>query len=185
MSDRTNRAARPGLGGACCRPAIIASSSSSACVIAMVCILVGGHLYGRYLASRDLAGRDNAIEQLRDPKSEAQRQLDDQSAQADRIAGKARQVQATLDAIMPSAEHLSTSSPINRSIVGDGHLTVGLVGSPSQRKRQAQYQRQAAVGGAGQVIDVAPDPRRNVRCGAVLRMFKAVLYASCTPAKPQ
>ena len=32
----------------------------------------------------------------------------------------------------------STSIPINRVIVGDGRLTIGLVGSPAQRERHAE-----------------------------------------------
>ena len=39
---------------------------SIACIVAVLAILIGGHLYGQFLASRDLGGRDNTIEQLND-----------------------------------------------------------------------------------------------------------------------
>ena len=157
----------------------------AACVIAVVCILVGGHLYGRYLSARDLGGRDNAIAQLRAQDQKTKRMLDAKSAEATELQIKLDKVQAALNAIMPS-QNTFNIQPNQSLIVGDGRLTVGLVGSPSNESVTLDINGKQQSVDAGQIVDV--EPYSSTKCQVQVQsfdMFKAVLVASCTPAKPQ
>jgi uncharacterized protein YlxW (UPF0749 family) len=157
----------------------------AACVISIVCILVGGHLYGRFLSSRDLGGRDNAIQQLVAQNQKLKRQLDEKSAQVTQLQTKLDQVQATLKAIMPAADTYNVS-PNQSLVVGNGHLTVGLVGSPGNEGVTLNINGKDQMVAAGQLISVNPDPSTACRVQVQsFDMFKAVLVASCSGAKPQ
>jgi uncharacterized protein YlxW (UPF0749 family) len=154
-------------------------------VISIVCILVGGHLYGRFLSSRDLGGRDNAIQQLVAQNQKLKRQLDEKSAQVTQLQTKLDQVQATLKAIMPAADTYNVS-PNQSLVVGNGHLTVGLVGSPGNEGVTLNINGKDQMVAAGQLISVNPDPSTACRVQVQsFDMFKAVLVASCSGAKPQ
>lgn len=185
MSDRTNesRADSP-------RRRLFATADKrlvivAACVLAILCILIGGHLYGRYLSARDLGGRDNAIEQLRAQSQKLKRQLDEKSAQATELDAKLKKVQASLNAIMPS-QNTFNIEPNQSLVVGDGHLTVGLVGAPGNESVTLNINGKQQPVGAGQIINVAPDSSTNCQVQVQsFDMFKAVLVASCTGAKAQ
>ncbi|HYA06323.1 MAG TPA: hypothetical protein VEF90_10570 [Xanthobacteraceae bacterium] len=156
-----------------------------ACVVTIVGILVGGHLYGRYLASLDLGGRDNAIEQLRAESQAQKRKIDEQSAQLTAMQVKLNNVQSQLESIMPSANTYNIN-PNQTLIVGDGRLAIGMIGSPSNDSVMLAIngKQQAAI--AGEVINVAADP--STSCRVTLQsfdVFKAVIVASCGGAKPQ
>jgi len=156
-----------------------------ACVVTVLCILIGGHLYGRYLSARDLGGRDNAIEQLRAQDQSTKRQLDAMSARATELDAQLRKVQATLNAIMPVANTYNIE-PNQSLIVGSGHLTVGLVGSPGNERVTLNINGKDQSVAAGQVVNVTPDPSTNCQVQVQsFDMFKAVLVASCASAKPQ
>jgi hypothetical protein len=155
------------------------------CVIAVVCVLVGGHLYGRYLSSLDLGGRDNAIEAIRAENQKTKRQLDAKSAQATELQAKLDKLQATLSAIMPS-QNTFNIQPNQSLVVGDGRLTVGLVGSPGNENVTLDINGKQQVVDAGQTVTVALDASTNCQVQVQsFDMFKAVLVASCTGAKPQ
>lgn len=157
----------------------------AACVICILCILVGGHLYGRYLSARDLGGRDNAIEQLVAQNQKLKRQLDDKSAQVTQLQTKLDQVEATLKAIMPAGDTYNVS-PNQSVVVGNGHLTVGLVGSPGNEGVTLNINGKDQTVAAGQLISVNPDASTACRVQVQsFDLFKAVLVASCSGAKPQ
>lgn len=157
----------------------------AACVISIACILIFGHLYGRWLSARDLGGRDNAIEQLRAETQKTKRQLDEMSAKATQLQVKLEQTQAALNVIMP-AKNTYNINPNQSLVVGDGHLTVGLVGSPANEGVTLSINGNAQTVAAGQVVDVAPDA--STACHVQVQsfdVFKAVLVASCGGAKAQ
>jgi hypothetical protein len=158
---------------------------AAACVITVVCILVGGHLYGRYLSSLDMGGRDNAIAELRAQDQKTKRELDAKSAEATELQTKLDKAQAALSAIMPSQNTFNVQ-PNQAVVLGDGHLTVGLVGSPNNENVTLDINGKQQQVDAGQVIDVAPDA--STKCQVQVQsfdMFKAVLVASCKPAQQQ
>lgn len=155
----------------------------AACVIAIVCILVGGHLYGRYLSARDMAGRDGVIAQLGAQNQSYKRQLDEKSAQITGLETKLDKAQAELHAIMPAVNTYGID-PNQSLVVGEGHLTIGLVGSPGNDSVSLTINGKPQVVAAGQTIDIAPDP--STSCQVKVQsfdMFKAVVTASCTAGK--
>lgn len=156
-----------------------------ACVITILAVLIGGHLYGRFLSARDLGGRDNAIEQLVAQNQKTKRQLDEMSAKSTQLQIKLDQAQATLDGIMPAKDAYNIT-PNQSLIVGNGRLTVGMVGSPGNEGVTLNINGKTQVVAAGQVVDAAPDA--STACHVQVQsfdMFKAVLVASCSGPKAQ
>ena len=156
---------------------------AAACVISILVILVGGHLYGRYLSSRDLGGRDNAIQQLVAQNQKLKRQLDEKSDQATQLQAKLDRVQATLNAIMPSKDSYNIN-PNQSLVVGDGHLTVGLVGAPGNEGVTLNINGKDQTVAAGQLISVTVDASTACRVQVQsFDMFAAKVMASCAGAK--
>ena len=184
MSDSTEAAGAAGL-----RRRRLNDNSTfvilAACVISIVCILVGGHLYGRFLSARDLGGRDNAIEQLVAQNQKAKRQLDEKSAQVTLLQTKLDQVQASLNALMPSANTYNIN-PNQSLVVGNGRLTVGMVGAPGNEGVTLNINGKEQTVAAGQIVAAAPDASTDCRVQVQsFDMFKAVLVATCSGAKAQ
>jgi hypothetical protein len=159
--------------------------SAVACIVAIVVILVGGHLYGRYLANKDLGGRDNAIEQLRTESQQQKRNIDQKSAQLTELQATVDRTKALLEAIMPTKDTYNIM-PNQTLIVGDGRVTVGLVGSPSNESVTLTVNGKQQVVMAGQAVKAGSDPSANCQVAVQsFDMFKAVLTVSCVGAKGQ
>lgn len=157
----------------------------TACIVTIVGILVGGHLYGLYLASLELTGRENALEQLRSESQKLKTHADDLSAQVTDLQAKLDGVQAALHAIMPS-NNIYNIVPNQSLLVADGHLTVGMVGSPGNEGITLDINGKQQTLAAGQIVSVAADPSTTCQVGVQsFDMFKAVLTATCSGAKGQ
>jgi hypothetical protein len=156
-----------------------------ACIVAIVVILVGGHLYGRYLANKDLGGRDAAIEQLQTESQQLKRSIDLKSLQLTQLQVKVDKTQAQLESIMPTKDTYNIM-PNQTLIVADGRVTVGLVGSPGNESVMLNVNGKSQLATAGQVIAAGSDPSANCQVAVQsFDMFKAVLTASCAGAKGQ
>jgi hypothetical protein len=154
-------------------------------IIIIVGILIGGHLYGRYLSSIDLAERVAQIEQLRAESQKQKRDIDSKSQQLTALQDKLTKTQAALDAIVPSA-HTYNISPNQTLILGDGHLTVGMVGPPGNDSVLLNINGKSQTVAAGQPLRIDPDPA--TQCLLNLQSFdafKAVIVATCGAAKAQ
>jgi|SRR6516165_8797862 hypothetical protein len=81
-------------------------------------------------------------------------QSDSLSAELTAMEAKLESTQAALDSIMPSPNTYTIYPNLTR-IVGDGHLMVGMVGTPGNDAIVNGKQQPLA---AGQTINVAPDP---------------------------
>jgi hypothetical protein len=151
-------------------------------VVVLIGILVGGYLYGQFLAARDLGGRDTIIEQLRSENQKLKRSGDEAQAQLSNMSTKLKSTQATLEAILPSANTYNIV-PNQTLIVAEGHITVGLIGTPANEGILLKINGKQQTVSAGQVIPVDVPGASN--CQVTLQsfdMFKAVLNATC--AKP-
>lgn len=157
---------------------------SVAVIASALAILIGGHLYGRFLSSRDLGGRDNAIEQLSAQSQNFKVHADNLSAQVTDLQVKLEKTQAMLDAIMPSV-NTYIINPNQSLIVSDGRLTIGLVGSPGNESITLDINGRQQTAAAGQVIPVAVGSSACQVQVQSFDMFKATLVASCGGAKPQ
>jgi cell division protein FtsB len=154
-------------------------------IIIIVGILIGGHLYGRYLSSIDLADREAQIEQLRAESQKQKRDIDSKSQQLTALQDKLTKTQAALDAIMPSA-HTYNINPNQTLILGDGHLTVGLVGPPANDSVVLNINGKSQTVAAGQTLNITADPATQCQINVQsFDVFKAVVVATCAAAKAQ
>jgi hypothetical protein len=137
------------------------------------------------LSSIDLAEREAQLEQLRAESQKQKRDIDSKSQQLSTLQGKLTKTQAALDAIMPSA-HTYNINPNQTLILGDGHLTVGLVGPPANDSVLLNINGKTQAVAAGQTLTITPNP--TTQCQINLQsfdVFKAVVVATCAAAKAQ
>jgi cell division protein FtsB len=154
-------------------------------IIIIVGIIIGGHLYGRYLSSIDLAEREAQLEQLRAESQKQKRDIDSKSAQLTSLQDKLNKTQAALDAIMPSA-HTYNIDPNQTLILGDGHLTVGLVGAPGNDSVLLNINGKQHTVAAGQTLNITPDPATQCTINVQsFDVFKVAVVATCAAAKAQ
>ncbi len=180
QSDRSPRASRGRRFGAEYRTTAIMVA-----IIIIIGILVGGHLYGRYLSSIDVADREAQIEQLRAESQKQKRDIDSKSQQLTTLQDKLNKTQAALDAIMPSA-HTYNINPNQTLILGDGHLTVGLVGPPTNDSVLLNINGKAQTVAAGQTLNITADPATQCQINVQsFDVFKAVVVATCAAPKAQ
>jgi hypothetical protein len=146
---------------------------------------IGGHIYGRQLARGDIQERDTAIIDLRADVQKLEGLINEQNGKLAALQTKLTTVQAALDAIIPS-QNAYTIRPNQSLIVGGGHLTVALVGNPTNDGINIDIngKQQSAV--AGDIIRFSPVSSTNCRLDVQsFDMFKAVIIASCANAKAQ
>ncbi len=146
---------------------------------------IGGHMYGRQLARSDTQERDAAIIELRADLQKLDGQINEQNGKLAALQTKLTGVQATLEAIMPSA-NTYTIQPNQSVIAADGRLTLGLVGPPANEGVTININGKQQLVAAGDVVHLAPDS--STSCQVEVQsfdMFKAIVTASCTAAKPQ
>jgi hypothetical protein len=152
---------------------------------AVAILLIGGgigtFLFFRHLAYGELVAVRAQIEQLRTEDQNHKHQLADQNVKISKLEHELKNTQDTLRAIMPSENTYSVAP--NQSVIVGGRLTVGLVGSPANENITLSLNGKQQTVLAGQPIT---DPSTN--CQVVVQsfdMFKALINASCAPAKPQ
>ena len=154
-----------------------------ACIVAIVVILVGGHLYGRYLASKEIGRprqRDRAIA-VASSAAEAHGRSEKRAVY--RTAGQARPGPGcSSKQILPSKDTYNIV-PNQTLIVADGRITVGLIGSPANESIVLNINGKQLAATAGQVIPAGSDASANCRVAVQsFDMFKAVLTATCAQA---
>jgi len=116
-------------------------------IIIVIGIVIGGRLYGRYLASIDLAQREAQLEQLRAESQKQKRDIDGKSRQLTTLQAQLTQTQAALNAIMPSAPresldwtYYSDSSWANMLWQGDHAMRPLPVRAPSLSECSAYHE---------------------------------------------
>jgi hypothetical protein len=105
-------------------------------VLTCLGILIGGHLYGRYLTSFNSPGLDNTIAELRSQSQKQKRMNELLSAERTTMEAKLHGAQVALDSIMPSANTYTIYPNLTR-IVGNGHLMVGNGWHSRERRHHA------------------------------------------------
>jgi len=154
-------------------------------VVLVLFIMVSGYFWGRQFNARDIAQRDAAILQLQSDGQRLAADIADQNATLTALRAELSSTKATLDAITPSL-NVYDIIPNQSLIVADGRLTIGMVGSPGNEGIDLNVNGKQQKVAAGDVVRVSPDP--STACQVQLQsfdMFKAVLVATCGPAKSQ
>jgi hypothetical protein len=152
-------------------------------VIVVAAVAIFGRLYGQHLAYGAMVDRDSAIRQLEVASQRLELEKADQNADMAILKDKVAQLQSRLDFVIPSQDRY-TISPNQSLVVADGHLTIGLVGSPGSNGLDINVNGKQQSVSVGDVIHVTPDPSTN--CDVKIQsfdMFKAQLTASCAAAK--
>jgi len=146
---------------------------------------IGGFAYRGYMDMQDKLDSDHLVVQFRSENQGLKSQIVDQNAKFDELQGKLASVQAALLAIMPS-ENTYNINPNQSIIVAGGHLTIGLIGSPTNESVNININGKQQSAATGDVIHIALDPSTACQVGVQsFDMFKAVLTASCAAVKPQ
>jgi cell division protein FtsB len=185
VTDRTQSASVPGKPRPSRFPAENRFLTALAGIVTILGILIGGYLYGQFLAARDLGGRDAVIEELRTENQKLKRSIDEKQAQLTKLQSQHDAARAALEAIMPTANTYNIV-PNQTLIVADGHLTVGMIGSPANEGVTLSINGKQQMVTAGQIVTVAADG--SSPCQLSLQsfdVFKATISASCPGTKAQ
>jgi hypothetical protein len=158
-------------------------------VIANVVIIVGAiygiYRFGRAMGDREIRVSNSTIQQLRTENQKVAAQNAKQMATITDLQASLKKVQAKLDSILPS-ENAYNIVPNQSLIVADGHLTVGLIGSPANQNVNINVNGKQYSVSAGDVINIGLDS--SMACQVTVQsfdMFMAVIHATCAAAKPQ
>lgn len=146
-------------------------------------IVIGGHLYGRYLGSFNSPRVDDTITELRVRTQFEKNHADSQTAELTTVGAKLKKVQDTLNSIMPSP-NTYVIDPNQTLIVGEGRLPVGMIGSPGNDAITLNVNGKQQQLAAGQMISVAPNPA--TQCQLTVQsfdVFKATLVVVCSGPK--
>jgi hypothetical protein len=155
----------------------------STILIVIAAVAIFGRLYGQHLAYGAMLDRDSAIRQLEVESQRLELEKADQNADLAVQKDKVARLQAQLDNIVPSQERY-TINPNQSLLVADGHLTVGLVGSPQSDGIDININGKRQFAAVGDVIHVTPDPA--TACDVKIQsfdMFRVQFTASCAGAK--
>jgi hypothetical protein len=155
-----------------------------AIVILTVGGAIGGYMFGLNLTYRDLAAARERLQQLEPENQRLKKAIVDQNAILGQVQAELASVQAALHAIRPS-ENTYSINPNQSLIVAGGHLTIGLIGSPTNEGVKINVNGKQQLAATGDVIHMALDSSTTCQVGVQsFDMFKAILTASCAAVKP-
>jgi hypothetical protein len=151
--------------------------------VILAAIAIFGRLFGQHLAYQAMKERDGAIQKLEIQSQTLKAQYSSQDAQTSQLKAEVARLKALLNAMVPSQDAYSIN-PNQSLIVGDGHLTIGLVGGPLSNGVNLNVNGKQHFLAVGDVVHVAVDA--STTCDVQVQsfdMFKAVLTASCNTTK--
>jgi cell division protein FtsB len=155
-----------------------------ACAVLILGAAIGSYFLARAADESEIKAANNRIVQLQNENQKLSADNTNHLATIADLQTQIKNVQAKLDAIMPS-ENTYNISPNQSLIVADGRLTIGLIGSPTNESVNLNINSKQQSVAAGTVINSVLDPSTTCRVGVQsFDMFKAVLIASCAAAKP-
>jgi hypothetical protein len=152
-------------------------------VLIIGAIGIFGRFYGQSLAYGAMQDRDSAIRQLELERQQLELEKSGQTANMQTMHTETERLQAQLDALIPSRNRYNIN-PNQSLVVADGHLTIGLVGSPSTDGIEININGTRHLAAVGDAIHVTPDP--STACNVKIQsfdMFKAQFTATCAETK--
>lgn len=137
-----------------------------------------GHITGRELARRQIAQRDQTIQQLRAERLAVSEDLNKRSERVLELQTRLNKVQAELDEIVPS-QNIYVMRPNQSLLVAGGRVMVGLVGAPGIDGVNVNVNGTSKMLTAGDVVQVKDEHRTCTITVQSFDMFKVVLHATC------
>jgi len=153
----------------------------SVSVLLMIGGAVGGYVLGHDMAMRPLADANELIGRLQPENQRLKQQTLSQATTIATLQGELVTVRTTLKGLLPSENTFNVNA--NQSlIVAGGHLTIGLIGPPSNRAITININGKQYSAVTGDVFNVSPDPATacEVRVQS-FDMFSAAINAVCSP----
>jgi predicted RNase H-like nuclease (RuvC/YqgF family) len=146
-------------------------------------VALGGRIYGQHLAYQDLLERDRAMHQLETESQKLERQSANQADVVATLQARLTQAQEKLDTVMPSKDTYSID-PNKSVVIGNGQLTLGLVGLPQSDGVTINVNGKQYAAAAGDVIHVANDASASCKVAVQsFDVFNATVTASCSEPK--
>jgi hypothetical protein len=156
-----------------------------ACAVLIVAVAIGSYYLGRLTGAGEEKAANIRIVQLESEVQKLTANVTNPSKVVEDLQTQLKNVQAKLNAIMPS-ENTYNIGPNQSLIVANGHLTIGLIGSPMNDSINININGKRQLAATGDVIKIALDPSTTCQVGVQsFNMFKAILTASCAAVKPQ
>ena len=154
-------------------------------VAAILAGAFGGFAYRERVDKADITDSTLMVVQFQSENQRVKKAIIDQNARLVELQAELTSAQAALHAITPS-ENTYNISPNQSVIVAGGHLTIGLIGSPTNESVNINVNGKQQLAATGDAIHIALDPSTTCQVGVQsFDMFKAVLTASCVAVKPQ
>lgn len=164
------------------RPGVVVVAAS---LLLLVGSTAGGYLLGRDIASRPLAEVQQLVHQLQPQVQQLKAKIAEESNTIISLQNELKKAQTALNRIRPKQNTYNIAA--NESlIVGDGHLTIGLIGPPSNNSIMLNIDGKEHTAATGDVFNVTPDPA--TACQVQVQsfdMFQALISASCKKATPK
>jgi uncharacterized membrane protein YiaA len=148
----------------------------------LVTALMGGivgYLLGLNSAYVEMSASKLALQQSRAENQKMKSEMAGENVKVGAMESGIAKLQTKLDELVPSENTYNIKA--NQSlIVGDGRLTVGLIGAPANDSVTLNINGKRQQVGTGDVLNVAADTRTNCQVRVQsFDMFKAVVTATC------
>jgi cell division protein FtsB len=156
-----------------------------ACVIVILVIAIGSYFFARSSSDSENKAANLRVVQLQGENQRLTANVTSNMATIADLQSQVKEAQAKLATIMPT-ENTFNINPNQSLVVGAGHLTIGLIGSPTNDSVNININGKQQAAAAGAIITSALDPMTTCQVGVQsFDMFRAVLTATCVEVKPK
>lgn len=154
-------------------------------VVLLVFGAIAGYAFGIYSSNRAMKSNALTMRQLTDNVQTLERTISSMKEINARIQAEVGRLRNTMEEMVPAKDTYEIR-PNHSIIVAGGHLTIGLVGSPSNKAINININGKVQSAAAGDVVKIDPDPSTNCRVTIQsFDMFKAAVRANCDTNKAQ
>jgi len=162
---------------------VFTSRQSRWLLVIAILVGIGGYVVGLNIAYLDIAAARQAIQTLRADNQKLKTQISDQNATQVALQNKLTTTEASLEAIVPS-KNTYDIKPNQSMIVSGGRLTIGLIGSPTNKSVNININGKRQSAATGDVIKIALDPPTTCQIRVQsFDMFRVILAASCAQSQ--
>jgi hypothetical protein len=157
-----------------------------ACLVVILAVGFVSFILGVNTGDREVEGFKGAMLGLQGDNQKLTAANQDLQAKLVDLQAKLANAQAALNDITPSA-NVYQISPNHSVKAADGHLTIGLIGTPGSDSVDLNVNGKQYAGSAGTVINIPVDPSMNCRLEILsfdVLKSDVVVNATCAAAKP-